>query len=153
MKDKIFLDTNIFVYAVDTSAQNTEKSLMARDLIGKIIEDGNGVISLQVMQEFLQSTTKKIDVPLSIDDALEYLKYISIMEVVTPNFDMIVLAARVHQKHNFSFWDSMIIQAALSVGCKEVLTEDMQDGFIIDGMKIINPFKEIRDISLFPQGG
>jgi predicted nucleic acid-binding protein len=143
MKDKVFLDTNVFVYAIDSSPRERKKRDIARELISKTIERENGVISIQVVQEFFQVSTQRIKVPISIDDAIEYLKYISIMEIVIPQFEMVILAARLHQKYQFSFWDAMIIQAALTVGCKEIHSEDMQDGLIIDDIKITDPFKKM----------
>lgn len=142
MKDKVFLDTNILIYAIDSSDKENVKRDIAKDLINEIIEKENGVISIQVVQEFFQISTNKIKVPIQVDEAIEYLKYISVMEVVSPGFEIVVLAARLQQKNHFSFWDAMIIQSALSVGCKKVFTEDLQDGFVIDGLEIINPFKE-----------
>ncbi|MGR3318320.1 MAG: PIN domain-containing protein [Candidatus Anammoxibacter sp.] len=144
MKDKVFLDTNILIYAIDSSDKEGAKRNTAKSLIKKIIEGENGAISIQVAQEFFQISTKKIKAPISVDDAIEYLKYISIMEVVSPGFEVVVLAARLQQKHRFSFWDAMIIQSALSIGCKKVFTEDLQDGFVIDGLEIINPFKKTK---------
>ncbi|MGR3318629.1 MAG: PIN domain-containing protein [Candidatus Anammoxibacter sp.] len=146
MKDKVFLDTNILIYAIDSSDNERAKRDAAKNLIKKIIEKENGAISIQVAQEFFQISTRKIKTPISVDDAIEYLKYISIMEVVSLGFEIVVMAARLQQKHHFSFWDAMIIQSALSIGCRKVFTEDLQDGFIIDGLEIINPFeKQIDD--------
>lgn len=140
MSDKFFLDTNILVYAIDTSPEESIKSSLARKLINQKIAKGTGVISIQVMQEFYVTATRKIVEPLSSDQALEYLNYLSILEIVRPDYEMIVAAIHIHRKHKMSFWDALIIAAAVSAGCRNVFSEDLNDGFEISGVKIVNPF-------------
>lgn len=98
------------------------------------------MVSIQVLQEFYQVATRKIQVPLSTDEALEYLRYIAILETVLPDFNMIVAAIRLHQKHSLSFWDALILQASIIAGCSQILSEDLQDGFRIDNFTVKNPF-------------
>jgi len=140
MSDKFFLDTNILVYAIDTSPEESIKSSRARELLNQHIANGTGVVSIQVMQEFYVTSTRKIAVPLSTDQALEYLNYLSILEIVRPDYEMIVTAIHIHRKHKFSFWDAMIIAAAISAGCRKLLSEDLKDGFEIKRVKLANPF-------------
>ena len=140
MKDKIFLDTNIFVYSIDSSPREKTKSLIARELVLDNIKNESGVISIQVLQEFYQVATQKIGIPLPSDQALEYLNYISILETVLPEFHMIVSAIRLHQKYTLSFWDALILQAASTAGCSKVLSEDLQDGFQVNELIVENPF-------------
>jgi len=144
MKDKIFLDTNIFIYAIDKSPGERRKQNVAQELIRKTIQKESGLISIQVMQEFLNISTRKIQVPLSVDNAIEYLKYIAIMEIVVSDFEMVVLAARLSEQYELSFWDSMIIQTALAGNATMILSEDMQDGMMIEDLKIVNPFYHIN---------
>ena len=140
MKDKHFLDTNVFIYAIDTSADLKKKREIARHLIREHIQNETGVISIQVLQEFYQVSTSKIQVPLSAEEALEYLHYMAVLDTVHPEFDMIVSAIRLHEKHRVSFWDSLILQAALTAGCSRLLSGDLQHGFEIDHLRIENPF-------------
>jgi predicted nucleic acid-binding protein len=140
MKDKIFLDTNIFIYSIDSSPHEKAKSLVARELIRDHIHNESGVISIQVLQEFYQVATQKIGTPLPSDQALEYLNYISILETVQPEFHMIVSAIRLHQKYTLSFWDALILQAASTAGCSKVLSEDLKDGFQVKELIVENPF-------------
>lgn len=140
MKDKCFLDTNIFIYAIDTSPDLIEKREISRHLIKEHIKDETGVISIQVLQEFYQVSTHKIQVPLSTEEALEYLHYMAVLDTIHPEFDMIVTGIRLHEKHRISFWDALIVQAALTVGCTRLLTEDLQHGFEIDHLVVENPF-------------
>jgi predicted nucleic acid-binding protein len=140
MKGKIFLDTNIFVYSIDSSAEQKEKRNVARKLVKTHIREESGVISIQVIQEFFQVATTKIRTPISVEDALEFMQYMASLQIVTPDFDMVVAAARIHQKHSISFWDALILQAAKTADCFQVLSEDLQDGFRLDDLTVKNPF-------------
>ena len=140
MKDKVFLDTNIFIYSIDASPRQAKKRDVAQQIVKEHIRNDSGVISIQVLQEFYQVATRKIQVPLSTEETLEYLHYVAILETVLPDFDMVVAAIRLHQKHSLSFWDAMILQAASTAGCSQVLSEDLQDGFRLDNLTVKNPF-------------
>jgi predicted nucleic acid-binding protein len=140
MKGKIFLDTNIFVYSIDSSAEQRQKRNVARKLVKNHIREESGVISIQVIQEFFQVATTKIRTPISVEDALEFMQYMTTLQIVTPDFDMVVAAARIHQKHSISFWDALILQAAKTANCFQVLSEDLQDGFRLDDLTVKNPF-------------
>jgi predicted nucleic acid-binding protein len=140
MKDKHFLDTNVFIYAIDTSPRLKKKRDVARHLIREHIQNETGVISIQVLQEFYQVSTQKIQVPLSTEEAVEYLHYMAVLDVVHPEFDMIVAGIRLHEKHRISFWDALITQAALTAGCTRLLSEDLQHGFEVDHLIVENPF-------------
>jgi predicted nucleic acid-binding protein len=140
MKDKVFLDTNVFIYSVDSSPSHEEKADIARQLVKQHIRSGTGVISIQVLQEFYQVSTQKIQVPLSTEDALEYLHYMAILETVHPDFNMLVNAVYLHKRLKLSFWDGLIVQAAAAANCSFLLTEDLKDGLHVDGLTIKNPF-------------
>ena len=136
MRDKVFLDTNIFIYSIDASAGQSKKRNVARQIVKEHIRNESGVISIQVLQEFYQVATQKIQVPLSTDEALEYLHYMAVLETVLPDFNMVVAAIRLHQKHSLSFWDALILQAAIIAGCSQILSEDLQDGFRLDTLTV-----------------
>ena len=140
MRDKTFLDTNIFIYSIDASPGQAAKRDLARRIVRDHIKDDTGVLSVQVLQEFFQVATRKIEVPLSIEDALEYLHYIAILETVQSDFHLVVSAIRLHQKYAFSFWDSLVLQAAKTAGCSQLLSEDLQHGFNLDSLLVSNPF-------------
>jgi len=140
MKGKIFLDTNIFVYSIDSSAEQKEKRNIARKLVKTHIREESGAISIQVVQEFFQVATTKIRTPISVEDALEFMQYMASLQIVTPDFDMVVAAARIYQKHSISFRDALILQAAKTADCFQVLSEDLQDGFRLDDLTVRNPF-------------
>jgi len=140
MSDKIFLDTNIFIYSIDSSPREKRKRDIARGIIKENIRNETGVISIQVLQEFYQVSTHKIKVPLSIEEALEFLHYVAILETVKPDFALIVAAILLQKKHNVSFWDALILQAAKTVGCMVVYSEDLKDEMRIENMTVKNPF-------------
>jgi predicted nucleic acid-binding protein len=144
MSGKAFLDTNIFVYSIDSSPGLKVKSDAARKLITGHIRNESGVISIQVLQEFYQVATQKLRAPISTEDALEFMRYMANLETVMPDFDMVISAVRLHQEHSLSFWDALILQAARIAGCNLVLSEDLQDGFHLDGLVVRNPFRSGR---------
>lgn len=140
MKDKVFLDTNILIYAVDTSPAYRRNQEIARKLIATHIQNETGVISMQVLQEFFVVSTGKLKVPLSSEEALEYIQHLSILEIVQPNLDMVITAIHLHQKHLLSFWDAMVIQTARAADCSLLLSEDLNSGFRLGSLTIQNPF-------------
>ncbi len=140
MKDKVFLDTNVFIYSVDSSPNHKEKADIARQIVTQHIRSGTGVISIQVLQEFYQVSTRKIQVPLSTEDALEYLHYMAVLETVHPDFNMLVSAVYLHKRLKLSFWDGLIVQAAAAANCSLLLTEDLQDELHVGDLIIKNPF-------------
>ena len=140
MKDKAFLDTNILVYAIDSDPAGQHKRREARELVHEHIVNRSGVISVQVMQEFFVTATRKIANKLSVDESLEFLSYISVLEIVYPDEHLVFSAARKIKHDQISFWDAMIIHSARISGCTTLLSEDLQSGSEIDGVKIINPF-------------
>jgi len=144
MKDKVFLDTNILVYAIDFSPGLRKKGSVARELVTDHIRNESGVISIQVLQEFYQVATQKILTPISTEDALEFMHYMAALETVIADFDMVVAAVRLHHKHALSFWDALILQAAKAAGCSRLISEDLQEGFRLDDLIVVNPFSASR---------
>lgn len=142
MKDKVFLDTNIFVYAIDTSSDLKAKSEVAKELVADHLRNESGVISIQVFQEFYNTSTRKIEMPISTEDALEFMRYMATFETVIADFEMVETAVRLHQEHSLSFWDALIVEAARTAECTQLLSEDLQDGFRLDGLTVKNPFSQ-----------
>ncbi len=139
MKDKFFLDTNIFVYSFDETAK--EKQQQARELIKSALRTGNGYISFQVIQEFFNVATKKFAVPMSLLSGKEYLdKVFMQFEVVFPDADYVKTGLDIAATTGYSLYDSLIISAALKDGCDTLYTEDLQDGQKIRNLTVVNPF-------------
>jgi predicted nucleic acid-binding protein len=136
MSDKIFIDTNIFIYSLDR--HNSEKMHKARSILKHIREKYSGVISTQVMQEFYVAATKKMHGdPITIKGILNQL---SNFEVVSISPELIFSAIDCSILNRISFWDALIIIAAASSKCKEIYTEDLNHDQIIQGIRINNPF-------------
>ena len=139
MNFKAFFDTNIFAYAFDRS--NPEKKEKARALISQWMPSGNMVISTQVLQELFAVLTRKLKPGLSTSEAEEVLKSLLPLEIKIIDPEMIFQAIQILKEHNISFWDALIISAAVSSRCKVVFTEDLNPGQIIAGVRIENPFE------------
>lgn len=139
MKDSYFIDTNIFIYAFDKSSD--EKRTISNKLIREGLNSGKGIVSYQVLQEFLNVATRKFEKPLSISDCQNYL--INVLEPLCEVFASTGLyyqALEISNRWKYSFYDSLIIGAAISADCRVLYTEDLQDGQKIDGLTIVNPF-------------
>lgn len=140
MKDKVFLDTNIMVYAHDRSSG--DKYAVAREIMDYLWESRRGVISVQVLQEFFVCVTQKILKPLLIKNARIILEYLSTWDVVANDKYITLKAIDIQERYRFSFWDSMIIQAAIQGQARILLSEDLPDGQVVKDLKILNPFSE-----------
>ncbi len=136
MSGKVFLDSNILVYAQD--AGSADKQRRSRDLIARLAGTGEGVISTQVMQEFFVSVTRKLGVPPLAAKAI--LKTFTVFEIVPAGPELIHEAIDCAVLNAISFWDALILAAAASAGCGILCTEDLNPGQIIMGVKIKNPF-------------
>jgi predicted nucleic acid-binding protein len=133
-----FVDANILVYANDASAG--EKKVVAERLLTRLWESGAGCVSVQVLQEFFVTVTGKVAEPLSIDEAVDRIREISVWKVFTPGADDVLRAIALHTSAHVSFWDAMVVHAASELGCGLLWTEDLNDGQMIQGVRIRNPF-------------
>lgn len=134
---KAFIDTNILVYAMDQS--NRKKQARARALLQGAGENKMGVISTQVLQEFYVAATRKLNVePLLAKEIIHSLMH---FEIVTVDHHLIKEAIDCSILNRISFWDALVIVSAESAKCSEIWSEDLNDGQIIRGVKIVNPFR------------
>ena len=136
---KTFLDTNIIIYAYDGSAG--KKHEMAQMIVMNLWNSGQGVLSTQVLQEFYVSVTKKIPKPLNVKFAKDIVSDFLKWDVIVNDGEAILGAIDIQLKYNYSFWDSMIIHAAISSGAALLLSEDLSHGQSIGGVTIKNPFR------------
>jgi predicted nucleic acid-binding protein len=133
---RAFLDTNVLVYSDDP--RDPAKQLAALNLIKVHLRQRTGAVSLQVLQEYFTSATGKLR--LSAELAKRRVEVFAKFHVAEPTVSDILAAIDMHRLHSFSFWDALILRMAKQSGCRVVLTEDMQHGQEIDGVKIVNPF-------------
>jgi predicted nucleic acid-binding protein len=139
MNVKYFIDTNIIVYGFDD--RQPDKKARSLSLITDALQTGNGVISWQVVQEFLNVATRKFKVPLKPEDAKLYLqKVLHPLCQVFPDLEIYQDALNLQVKTNYSFYDSLILAGAMREGCTILYSEDLQDGYQVDGLRIVNPF-------------
>jgi predicted nucleic acid-binding protein len=133
-----FLDTNVLLYSISDVSEEATKSARARTLV----DDGGFALSMQVLQEFYYQATKPARPwRLSPDTAQRLITSWRRFPVQETTLALLERGFALQARHGFSFWDSMIVAAALAQGCDTLWTEDMQDGRIVDGMRIANPFR------------
>ncbi|MEN6508139.1 MAG: PIN domain-containing protein [Smithella sp.] len=138
-EDKIFLDTNILVYAYDISSG--KKHDPARNIVTDLWNSRTGAISVQVLQEFFVSITKKIPNPLDVKTASDIIRDFLLWEIIDNDGELMIAAMDIQARYRYSFWDSLIIAAAVKIGASVLLTEDLKNGQIIEDVMIKNPFK------------
>ena len=136
--NKTFIDTNIIIYAYDVTAGKKHKT--AGNILADLWNSGLGVISTQVLQEFFVNVVQKIPKPIDKQQAREIVRDFLKWHVVVNTGDSIVEAIDICLKFGYSFWDSMIIEAAIKGGAAVIVSEDLQDGQVVSGVTIINPF-------------
>jgi predicted nucleic acid-binding protein len=141
MHAKYFIDTNIFIYCHDEGQPAKKERALA--LLSDALHNGNGMISWQVVQEFLNVATRKFSVPMKVEDAAVYLqKVLSPLCHIHPNVEIYKQSLEIMKEYNYSFYDSLILAAALQGECSIIYTEEMKHGQEIRTMKIVNPFFE-----------
>ncbi len=135
MNDSVFLDTNILVYTYSTT--ETDKQAIAR----KLVADSNSIISTQVLQELSNIITRKFK--FSYPVAITAIKECSYNNIVYVNTEATVIrACHVADRYGFSFYDSLIVSAAIESNCSILYSEDLHDGQLIEGLLTVkNPFK------------
>lgn len=139
LDDKTFIDTNIIIYAYDVSAG--KKHQTAGDILADLWNSGRGIISTQVLQEFFVNVVQKIPKPMNRQKAREVVKDFLKWHVVVNTGDSIIEAIDISIKYGYTFCDSLIIEAAIAGGASVLISEDLQDGQVISGITIKNPFK------------
>jgi len=137
MSVRSFFDTNIVVYADDDDAP--AKQRRARDLVYEHWRKGSGVVSLQVLQEYFVTVTRKLK--LDARKARRKVELLSELDVVAPEVADILAAVDLHRLHGFSFSDALILRAAKQSGCRVLFSEDFQPSREVDGVQIVNPFQ------------
>lgn len=138
MKDRVFVDTNILVYAHDRDAGSRHE--LAKEVIGQLWEDKLGILSTQVLQEFYVTLTRKVHKPIRKPAARKIVQRYFSWEVVINNPWIIFQASEIEEAYKISFWDALIVSAAFSEGASVILTEDLNHGQYLEGILIKNPF-------------
>jgi len=133
-----FVDANVLVYAFDASAGPKQQA--AQELLERLWESSTGCVSVQVLQEFFATVTRKVTEPLSVDDATARVREFATWKVFAPSAADVVGAIGLHTEARIGFWDAMIVLAASESGCDVLWTEDLSDGQLLRGVRICSPF-------------
>ena len=133
-----FVDANILVYAFDAAAG--PKQAVAQQLLQRLWDQGGGFLSVQVLQEFFVAVTRKVSHPLSAAEAADRIRDFVVWKVFSPTINDVLAAIRLQEQAQLSFWDAMVVTAAAELGCGVLWTEDLNDGQLVQGVRIRNPF-------------
>jgi predicted nucleic acid-binding protein len=136
-----FLDTNLFIYQLET--EDEVKATVANRIIRSGIETGNACISFQVIQECLNTIVRKAQICLTKEQTVQYLDAsLSPLLRIYPSVSLYRRGLNIQSRYQFSFYNSLIVAAAQEAGCKTLYSEDMQHGQQIEQLTIKNPFME-----------
>lgn len=137
MKGRTFVDTNVLIYAYDLDAQ--AKHTMAKRLLDELWSERNGILSPQVLQEFYVNVTRKIPRPIPRESARLVVSNYAVWCIDTTPADLSV-AFQIEEHSKIGFWDALIVASALKSGADRIVSEDLNAGQRIVGIRIENPF-------------
>lgn len=140
MSARAFLDTNVFIYQLDSS--DARKHKIAERLVRDALQNERACISYQVVQECLNTILRKAEVALDAQGTRAYLEAVLLpLMKVGASAALYERALDIQSRWRFGFYDSLIVASALVAGCDTLLTEDLQHGQVIETLTISNPFK------------
>jgi len=133
-----FVDTNVLLYAISTLPEESAKAAKAQT----ILADRDLALSVQVLQEFyVQATRQSRPDPLTHEEAVGFIHSWRRFPTHSITIDLLDDALAIKTRYQLSYWDSAIIAAAKASNCDQCLSEDMSDGQVYAGVKVVNPFK------------
>jgi predicted nucleic acid-binding protein len=135
-----FVDTNVLLYAHDTSAG--EKRRVAGALLARLWDTAEACASIQVLQEFYVTATRKANLRIPVDEATRIVQELTHWTIFVPGAADVLASIELHQRLNISFWDAMILRGAAQLDCDVVWSEDLNSGQVYDGVRVANPFTE-----------
>jgi predicted nucleic acid-binding protein len=139
MSDKYFVDTNVLMYAHDTSTG--EKHARAKALVEELWRDRSGVVSTQVLQELAVNLRKNVRRPLDIKTTRDIVADYLAWQVIVNGSDSILEAIELEERYQISFWDALIVQAAQASGAEILYSEDLSDGQAYGSVRVVNPLR------------
>ena len=138
----ISFDTNVLVYA--TASISDVKVTRARDLIARAMRAASSVLLLQTLAEFSHVAIRKAKIPVA-DIRRTIDAWRAVLPVQAADGSDLLAALEAVSAHRLAFWDAMLWASAQRAGVRQLLTEDLQDGFVLQGVTFINPFKRKND--------
>jgi predicted nucleic acid-binding protein len=136
---KTFIDTNVLVYAHDTDAG--DKHATAKALLAELWDSRSGSLSTQVLAEFYAVVTRKFKPAMPLANARAVVAAYGEWCDVATEPQLIVAASSLEEEHTLSFWDAMIVQAAIQVDAERLVSEELPDGRRFGVLRIENPFR------------
>lgn len=132
-----FVDTNVLVYAHDGSAGRKHSASV--DLLTRLFDEQTGALSVQVLAEFYVIATRKLGI--HADEAEQIIGDLRSWTIHRLGHSDLIQASRLHRRHKLSWWDALVVQSALELGCRVLWTEDLNHGQQIGDVTIQNPFR------------
>ena len=137
-----FIDSNVFIYLFDETDER--KRQVAQSLVNTALVERSAQISFQVVQETLNVITQKLDVPVRLEDAHQFLDQVLVpLWKINPNRVLYQRGLEIRTRYQLGFYDSLIIAASLQAGCKTLFSEDLQHGQQIETLIIQDPFQSV----------
>jgi predicted nucleic acid-binding protein len=136
MTAPVFVDSDIFLYAVDDA--DPHKQQIARDWRAELWKSRLGRVSFQVLNEFYINAVRLK--PSGSDEARAEVRDLLAWNPVVVDAPVIERGWKLQDRYRISYWDSLIVSAARTASCRFLLTEDLQDGQKLDGVEVVNPF-------------
>lgn len=136
--DSVFVDTNVLIYAHDSDAG--ERHRRAADIVNGLWSTGDGIVSVQVLQEFYVNVTRKIPSPIPIATAREVVRNYTLWRTEWIAPEDVPRASEIEEQNRISFWDALIVTTAIKGGASRILSEDLNPGQVIAGIAVENPF-------------
>jgi len=133
-----FVDTNVLVYAHHRPGDLKREA--ARQLVERLWREETGCLSVQVLQEFFVTVTRKIPKPLEVAVAAQLTAHLARWPVHAPHAEDVLSAIALHQRTGVALWDAMILRSAAQMGCHVVWSEDLNPGQSYAGVVVRNPF-------------
>lgn len=137
--EKVFVDTNVLMYAHDTTTGAKHEAAAA--LVAEIWRRGQGVLSTQVLQELAVNLRRKAGRPLDAAAVRAIVSDYLAWEVVVNNGDSILGALEIESQHRISFWDALVLHAAAAAGAGVLYSEDLNDGQIYGTVRVVSPWR------------
>ncbi len=135
-----FVDTNVLVYARDKT--DPQKQVRAAEILGKLWRNRTGRLSMQVLQEYYVTVTRKLEPGLSRSEARQDVRDLMEWNPRPVSAAILETAWEIEDRWKLSWWDSLIVASALDSGATSLLSEDMQAGLVIHSLQILDPFSE-----------
>ena len=138
MTGPVFVDTNVFVYRHDLS--DPAKQKLAEQWIESLASTRTGRLSVQVLQELFATLTRTRGPSFPHSEAREIVETLAVWRPIQTDLALLQRGWAIQERYRLSWWDSLIVAAAQASACRILLTEDLQDGQIFDGVRVVNPF-------------